>query len=439
MSELTKYLPEESPVVSAIYAWHKQRGDAEPQRRYLGMSELGGPCERRLWYSFRHCFRPDFSGRLYRLFETGDLEEIRFIKELRAIGCTVHDVDSNGQQFAFSELGGHLSGHMDSAILGIPTADKTWHVGEYKTHNAKSFAKLKKEGVQKSKPQHYAQMQLYMGSSGMKRAIYLARNKDTDDLYAERIRYDKAFCEAMMERAERIITSHTPPERQFPRRDYFECNWCDANAICWGTAESALPIPSISCRQCCYATPTMDGCATWRCEKHKRGLGVSDQDRACEDHLVLPGLIIDAVPAEFGQSLDGHDFIAFERPDGTRWWHGRPAGAYATNELMVLPAMKLISEMVTAVKSTFNATVTDYSPDDILSRYPEEDSEIVWKGPMKKLAWEWRSRFGGEDIFKIRPIAKCNGLDYRAAEFDRDRVAIEWLKTGEAEIRRGKK
>ena len=47
--------------------------------------------------------------------------------------------------------------------LGIPEAPKTWHVLEFKTHNSKSFAKLEKEGVQKSNPMHYAQMQVYMG------------------------------------------------------------------------------------------------------------------------------------------------------------------------------------------------------------------------------------------------------------------------------------
>lgn len=90
----------------------------------------------------------------------GDLAEARFVADLRAIGCTVYEVDENGKQFAIEALGGHFGGHMDGAALGIPEAPKTWHVTEFKTHSAKSFAKLQKDGVQKAKPQHYAQMQI---------------------------------------------------------------------------------------------------------------------------------------------------------------------------------------------------------------------------------------------------------------------------------------
>ena len=201
---LAQFLPTQSKTVKAIYTHYKKVGDAEPPRDYLGASIIGHPCERYLWYCFRQCCKPNFDGRMYRLFETGDLEEARFVENLRAIGCKVHDTDENGEQFEVSAFGGHFLGHMDSAILGIPEAPKTWHVGEFKTHNAKSFAKLKKEGVQKSKPQHYAQVMVYMHLTGMKRALYLARNKDTDELYSERIRYDKAESKALMERAHRI-------------------------------------------------------------------------------------------------------------------------------------------------------------------------------------------------------------------------------------------
>ena len=197
MTDVTKYLPQESPVVDAIYAWHKQQGDAEPSRGYCGASEIGHPCERYLWYKIRNCCKEDISGRVYRLFETGDLAESRFVKELRAIDCEVHEVDEHGNQFAVYAHGGHFSGHMDSAILGIPGAEKTWHVGEFKTHSKKNFTKLKC-GVKNAFPKHYAQMQAYMHKTGMKRALYLAVNKDTDELYAERIHYDKEFSEGLM-------------------------------------------------------------------------------------------------------------------------------------------------------------------------------------------------------------------------------------------------
>jgi len=424
MTDVAKYLPQDSPVVTAIYAWHKQQGDAEPSRGYCGASEIGHPCERYLWYEFRNCCEEDVSGRVYRLFETGDLAEPRFTAELRAIGCTVHEVDSNGEQFAVYDHGGHFSGHMDSAILGVPGAEKTWHVGEYKTHSAKSFMKLKKYGVRKSKPVHYAQMQTYTHKTGMKRALYLAVNKDTDELYAERIRYDKEFSEDLMERARRIITSNTPPPRLSERPDWYECKWCSAQSLCHGTAESALPIPSVSCRQCCYATPTMDGNATWRCTMQCRGLCEADQDKACSHHLILPGLLFGCEPSDHGRNDAGSMWIDFVKEGGELFRHGREKGGYSTNELRTLPLSGLSAPFVTEAKRLFGAEVTEYSPDDIIGRYP--DGGIVWRGAAHELASAWKKRYS-EDIDLTKALGTCRDTDYCAAELPGGRAIFHHL------------
>lgn len=453
MTTLADVLPKESQTVSAIYAAYKQRGDAEPKRGYLGASIIGHECERYLWFCFRQANRPDWSGRMYRLFETGDHEEARFVADLRAIGCEVHDRDPDtGQQFEVSDLGGHFSGHMDSCILGLPEAPKTWHVGEFKTHNAKSYAKLVKEGAQKAKPMHYAQMQAYMHLTGMKRALYLAVNKDTDELHSERIRYDKDFASGLMEKARRIVTATDPPERISDRPDWYECRFCDAKAICWGEPGRepygighwvgqlpALPVLSLSCRQCCHATPTMDGNARWVCEKHGRGLSPADQDRPCEDHILLPGLIAFAKPTDYGKDAEGYEWIEFKQNYGNKdtpnWRHGRGLGCYGSRELMTLPA-DLLASAVADVKHAFGARVNAFCPDDILHRYPESDSRIVWKGRASQLIDTWKAKYD-EDMTTLVPLAKCDAVEYRAAEYEGGRVAIYYPFKREAEIREG--
>ncbi len=442
MSDIADLLPTQSPTVAAIFAAYKRAGDAEQPRGYLGASSIGASCERALWYQFRFCCRPEFDGRMYRLFATGDLEEARFVADLRAIGCEVHDVGEDGQQFAVEALGGHFSGHMDGCALGIPEAHKTWHVTEFKTHNAKSFAKLQKNGVKSAKPQHYAQMQVYMHLTGMTRAIYLARNKDTDDLYAERVHYDREYAESLIARAERIITTTTPPERIASRPDWYECQWCDAKKLCWGDpAGPALPIPAINCRQCCHATPKMDGQARWECEKHRRSLSPADQTKACDDHLVLPGLIESAQPVDASPTwIDFQDHDPDGEAIGDIWRCGQ--GGFSTRELMTLPAAKLTSGMLSAAKGAFNMLVTGYMPNDILARYPESDSRVIWKGETSELLEVWKERYG-EDMTALTPIAQCECDDYKAAEFSGGRVAIlwtwvkqKWSKEG-AEIREG--
>lgn len=436
MTDITQHLPKQSKTVAAIFAHYKKVGDDGHMTKTVPVSLIGHPCERYLWYVFRQCCKPEFNGRMYRLFETGQLEEDRFTKDLRAIGCTVRGVDSaTEKQFVVLALGGHLKGYIDSAILGVPEALKTWHVGEYKTHNAKSFRELIKKGVKESKPQHYAQMMIEMHLTGMKRALYLARNKDTDDLYSERIRYDKAEAEALMQRAKRVITSTAPPDRISNRPDFYQCNWCDAKQICWGSdaSEPALPIPSLSCRHCCHATPIMEReDAAWRCEK---GGACLDNGSPCKNHLILPGLITFAEPTNYGTDDEGKNFIEFTNEDETTWKTGPAYGCYSSAELTEIPVTLLANEMIRTAKETFGSTVTKCEQ-DILSRYPEEDSRIIWKGKVRDLAAAWHSQYG-DYLTRLKPIARfCNLPEYDSAELEGGRVVITW-GDGTAEIRQG--
>lgn len=447
MGDVSEYLPEESLTVTRIFEEYKKVGDYEPTRGYLGASIIGHSCERYLWYCFRQCCMPNFKGRMYRLFETGDREEERMVANLEAIGCLVHDhvegppgscytlEERKQRQFEVSALGGHFSGHMDGCALGIPEAPKTWHVLEFKTHNEKSFKKLVKEGVKKSKPMHYAQMQAYMHLTGMKRALYLAVNKNTDELYSERVRYDKDFCLALMEKAKRVITAQEPPQRAFNRRDYYECNWCDAKTICWGPADSepALPVKSLSCRQCCHATPMLDKeKAEWNCRKHN---GPTSRT-PCKAHLCLPGLFSFADPEEYTKDdKTGHESIKFKNEDGFIWHHGNGPESFNSKELMTCTKNAISNSLVVSAKETFNAVVIADDP-DILSRYPLEDCEIVWMGRESELPLAWKTTYK-EDLMQLKMLNSTNSPDCRVAELPGERIAIVW-SDGKAEIRKGK-
>jgi hypothetical protein len=167
-----------------------------------------------------------------------------------------------------------------------------------------------------------------MHYSGMTRALYLAVNKNDESLYAQRVHYNKEEALDLVYRAKNIITATEPPPRVTDRPDYYECKWCDARDICWG-CEKALPLPVISCRQCCYATPILeyddDNPASWQCEKDK---GVTLNRTPCADHLCLPGLFPYAEPTDYTDGM-----ICFKnKDDGKEWQHG--GFCYSTKELM---------------------------------------------------------------------------------------------------------
>ncbi len=437
--DIQGYLPKRDEIADRIFDEYQKRGESEKKRRYLGASAIGEECERRLWFNFRHASSETFPGRLYRLFETGDLEEIRMVKDLRSIGCEIHEVAEDGKQFEVTALGGHFSGHMDGAGRKIPGAEKTWHVLEFKTHNDKSYKLLKKHGVRLSKPKHYAQMQTYMHLTGMKRALYLAANKNTDDLYAERMEYDESFCIGLLEKARRIIFSSQPPTRISERPDYYGCNFCEAKELCHGGDCPALPIKSVSCRQCCHATSREDGLARWVCDKHGMSLAPEDQDRACNDHLILPGMISFAHPIGTGKDINGNDYVVFSNNDGgSLWYIGAHPQRFTSKELTSIKRRDLTNEIILAPK-TCMGDIDVQVVDDVLGRYSESSTRVVWSGHRTEAFREWKKRYG-EDVQKMKPMAFSSiENDRDVAEFSGGRLLVFITSGYGAEIREGVK
>lgn len=280
--------------IKRIYAHYEKKNETWRGHR-LGPSQAGRPCDREIWYSFRECLPPSFPGRMLRLFDTGAREEARFIADLRNAGLEVYDKDpGSGRQFRIS-LSAHVGGNMDGVGLGFDEAPKKWHVLEFKTHSEKSFAELKKKRIKEAKPEHWTQCQLYMLAMNREipgqfdRAVYLAVNKNTDELYAERIRLDHMAAEKIEARCFSIVDSPRPTARLGYDRSDFRCRFCNFSALCWGE------IPAVrGCRNCIHATP---GARGWICEDGKEwGSG-----EPCPRHRYIPelacmGAVVDADP-----------------------------------------------------------------------------------------------------------------------------------------------
>ena len=200
---------------------------------------------------------------MLRLFESGFREESRIIMNLRQAGIQVWDRGDDGTQINFKMFGGRFAGSLDGMVLGIPEAPKTPHLLEIKTANDKSFKQMLKNGVEHSKHQHYCQMQVYMGAMELKRALYIVVNKNTDEIYTERLEFDNNTYTALVDKAERIVTSDAPLERC----ESFECKWCEYQKICeWEE------LPHISCRVCAH-------------------FGRCDTETLCDKHIWNPNLI----------------------------------------------------------------------------------------------------------------------------------------------------
>lgn len=273
------------------HAGDAYRDDEEDFRSHLGASVIGQPCERAMWYRWRWAHKKAPTGksgedptsghaRMIRLWNRGHLEEVRFTSMLRIIGVQVHDKDEHGNQYRISDFGGHLGGACDGILVGVPDLPAgTPCLGEYKTHSEKSFLKLVEEGVRVSKPEHFAQMQTYMRRLGLRYALYMAVNKNTDELWAEIIEYVEPVAFAFSQRAARVIFAMEAPDRiRNASPGFYICKFCDYADVCFQTKK-----PQVNCRTCEHSLPLQDG--TWACTEPKAVHDAMLQGR--EDPIVL--------------------------------------------------------------------------------------------------------------------------------------------------------
>lgn len=228
-------------------------------RSHLGASIIGDPCSRYIWSVFRWLKFEVFSARMLRLFERGKREEAHLIEYIKAAGVTEFQPFSlsSDAQAKFAGIDGHYGGSTDGlgVFNGMPI------VCEFKTHNNKSFTNLKKNGVIISKPKHYAQMCTYGNAWNIKHGLYVASNKDNDDIHIELLELNSNYAEDLAAKAFDIIYASAPPAKIALQSTAFECAYCVFQDICHRSA-----VPDKNCRSCLMSEPRQGGqwyCKTW--------------------------------------------------------------------------------------------------------------------------------------------------------------------------------
>lgn len=239
-------------------------------RWHLGASIIGEPCVRAIWYKYRWVRHEVRSGRMYRLLNRGQREEDRYIEFLLGTGWNVytHEVPpkydwdgihppklaDKGKQYRVSWLHGHFGGSLD----GVGEAPAAYQLSdpmllEFKTKGTgKGFNMLMSKGVAKTDAVHWAQSCTYGYGKDLKYGVYFSTNKNDDDMHVELTALDHNVGKQMVNKAERIITSQTPPERISDNPLYDECKInCRFSDIC----HSGKPVEK-NCRSCVKCVPT---------------------------------------------------------------------------------------------------------------------------------------------------------------------------------------
>ena len=386
-------LPEsQHTTASAIVRWYESK--PQEHRPHMGASLIGHPCERNIWMTWRWVMKPEFKGRILRLFDTGKREETRLLEELRGIGAEVWDTDPNtGDQWRVSACDGHFGGSLDAVAKGLPEAPKSVAVLEFKTHSHKSFTELQAKKVRAAKPQHFDQMTIYMGLMEIDRALYIAVDKDTDELHTEWIHFDADRFAQLMERAQRLVEMTAPPAKLSEDPSHWQCKFCSFYKHC----HQGVPAEA-NCRTCCHSTPGAN--ASWICSQHGNDpIPLDFQRNGCDVHLLIPGLV------PFGEPVDGGDnWVAYKHRETGQHFVNGPASIadygrnfssvelhqlapstidFAADLKEMFPGAKVLSGSVTPVQT--GSAFDDMESDD-LDAIPTKNDTPAKRESRKKIA-----------------------------------------------------
>jgi len=243
------------------------REDANKERykdrkKSLGAGRVGHPmapvpwdrgCERSLYYEFKQypSDRP-FPDHLYRIFEMGHQGEDLVVENIRLAGFTILTHDEKGNQFGFGHAHDpdtgqpQYKGFIDGVITDGPEFIGTGKddgikmkypmLWENKMVNDAKFKKFKNEGVERSHPQYYGQMQAYMNFMHLHEnpGLLTMVNRNTGDIAIEFVRFNQKHTHAIIQRASRIIEAQGPLTLERAAKDWekLPCKWCDFKSHC---------------------------------------------------------------------------------------------------------------------------------------------------------------------------------------------------------------
>lgn len=293
----------------------------EGERRYLGASEIGDECSRKLWLKFHGYIKPEqFSPRMLRLFFRGKREEPVFETMLEGAGFEI--IQSCLDQAGFQD--GFFAGHGD----GIYMLDGKRVAVEMKTHSAKSFGTLERGKLKISHPTHYAQCIVYSGKFECEYALYIAVNKDNDELFIDVIPFNAEEFNAYCDKAEFITMADKPPERIATSPTTFKCKFCNAHSVCWG-----FEMARVDCRNCTSVMKDRDNGA-FVCEVPENK-GKLAESGSCSKHSFNPYAIQGLIGWSAIEFHPKERSVTYEKPNGSRIINGQEPFGVASKNLTI--------------------------------------------------------------------------------------------------------
>jgi hypothetical protein len=206
----------------------------------LRVSSVGGSCLKKIQLEYKGA-EPTYSDYILKAFEDGNMHEPSVIRWFEQKYNTT--VGFKGENQLTLRINDYLTGHPDGYIPNLPD-DKNSYLLECKALRQRAIFELRAQGLQKSHPHYYTQVQIYM--YGMLKEGYpligcyfVARNKEKFvngeyDTYVEIVPYNEEFVEATLQEVEQKYAVAIGEDIEPPMHpnDNWECRYCGYLHIC---------------------------------------------------------------------------------------------------------------------------------------------------------------------------------------------------------------
>lgn len=252
------------PTMHDAYKADKPNG----LRDHLGASIIGEPCLRKTWLSYRGCGQSTITPRLMRLFNRGHLEEARFHAMLQASGVQTF-WEYEGRQYGYKD--GMFAGSIDGLALNVPDCPNELVMLEFKTMNDSRFKQFVSSGMLAFKGyENQCKINMYCmckyqqdvlnqinpDNATIWNTLFIAVNKNTDDIHAVIIHRDDDYVEKNLQKRINAVLDNTKvPVGLHNKPTFFECKCCSFKEYCYENKE--LPH---NCRTCQCHDLTNNGC-----------------------------------------------------------------------------------------------------------------------------------------------------------------------------------
>lgn len=203
----------------------------DDERNYIGASSIGSDCLRAIWYQFKGVKAQSVPAKFRRTWAIGKALEQVVHNWLCDVGIVVV---RNWPELVHPTMP-FFKGNVDGV----------WMKSRYKIHDQKpkaiieiktakdaSFKIFVKKGVKAWNPQYYAQIQAYMGLSGIHSTYILVLNKDNSDISDELVLFDPEFYKKLEEKAAFVNGANVEPPRIHGSALWYQCKMCKFNKVC---------------------------------------------------------------------------------------------------------------------------------------------------------------------------------------------------------------